>query len=47
MMFGFPDIEPKFTCQACGQKGADVRPNFDWEMEERRAKVAAGTELFA
>jgi hypothetical protein len=41
------DIEPKFTCQACGQKGADVRPNFDWEMEERCAKVAAGTELFA
>jgi hypothetical protein len=25
------DIEPKFTCQACGQKGADVRPNFDWD----------------
>jgi hypothetical protein len=41
------DIEPKFTCQACGQKGADVRPNFDWEMEERCAKVATGTELFA
>jgi hypothetical protein len=25
-----PDIEPLFTCQACGQKGADVRPNFNW-----------------
>ena len=24
------DIEPLFTCQACGQKGADVRPNFNW-----------------
>jgi hypothetical protein len=22
------DIEPKFTCQACGRKGAEVRPNF-------------------
>jgi hypothetical protein len=22
------DIEPRFTCQACGQKGADVRPDF-------------------
>jgi hypothetical protein len=24
------DIEPLFTCQACGKKGADVRPNFSW-----------------
>ena len=24
------DIEPRFTCQACGQRGADVRPDFDW-----------------
>jgi hypothetical protein len=22
------DIEPLFTCQACGQRGADVRPDF-------------------
>lgn len=22
------DIEPRFTCQACGKRGADVRPNF-------------------
>jgi hypothetical protein len=22
------DIEPKFTCQACGLRGADVRPDF-------------------
>jgi hypothetical protein len=22
------DIEPLFTCQVCGQKGADVRPDF-------------------
>jgi hypothetical protein len=22
------DIEHLFTCQACGQKGADVRPDF-------------------
>jgi hypothetical protein len=27
------DIEPRFTCRACGQKGADVRPNFHWEEE--------------
>src|SRR5258708_2872182 len=31
------DIEPLFTCQACGKRGADVRPNFDWEQEARRA----------
>ena len=23
------DIEPRFTCQACGHHGADVRPCFD------------------
>ncbi len=22
------DIEPRFTCQACGKRGGDVRPNF-------------------
>ena len=22
------DIEPRFICQACGRRGADVRPNF-------------------
>ena len=22
------DIEPRFTCSACGKKGADVRPDF-------------------
>src|SRR6202051_1515324 len=33
------DIEPLFTCQVCGQKGADVRPDFRWEIEARRAKV--------
>jgi hypothetical protein len=25
------DIEPRFVCQACGRRGADVRPNFDWD----------------
>jgi hypothetical protein len=34
------DIEPRFTCQVCGQRGADVRPNFNWELEARRARVA-------
>jgi hypothetical protein len=22
------DIEPRFVCQACGKRGADVRPKF-------------------
>jgi hypothetical protein len=22
------DLEPKFTCQVCGKRGADVRPMF-------------------
>jgi hypothetical protein len=22
------DIEPQFTCTACGKRGADVRPDF-------------------
>jgi hypothetical protein len=29
------DIEPRFTCQACGRCGADVRP--DWHSVEAYA----------
>ena len=35
------DIEPRFTCRACGRKGADVRPNFDWEPEARASRQSA------
>jgi hypothetical protein len=32
---------------ACGQWGADVRPNFDWEQEARREVAKAkGTRKF-
>jgi hypothetical protein len=24
------DLEPKFICQKCGQRGAEVRPDFNW-----------------
>jgi hypothetical protein len=24
------DIEPRFTCRACGKRSADVRPDFNW-----------------
>jgi hypothetical protein len=30
------DLEPRFTCQACGRRGADVRPNFHWEVQRLR-----------
>jgi hypothetical protein len=29
------DIEGRFVCEACGMRGADVRPNFHWEKEAR------------
>jgi hypothetical protein len=28
------DIEPLFTCKACGKKGADVRPDFNWDKQQ-------------
>jgi hypothetical protein len=31
------DIEDRFTCSACGKRGADVRPDFNWN----RTPVAA------
>jgi len=27
---GLSDIEPRFVCQVCGKRGAEVRPNFHW-----------------
>jgi hypothetical protein len=32
------DLESLFVCQACGRRGADVRPNFDWEPEARASR---------
>ena len=37
------DVEPLFTCQVCGQKGADVRPDFSWEEAARRAVSTLGS----
>jgi hypothetical protein len=25
------DIEDRFVCAACGKRGAEVRPDFNWE----------------
>ena len=24
------DLEARFACKACGKRGADVRPDFNW-----------------
>jgi hypothetical protein len=31
------DLEPLFTCQACGIKGAEVRGDFNWAMKQNKA----------
>jgi hypothetical protein len=37
------DMEPLFACQVCGQKGADVRPDFDWDIKRPDARRRGGT----
>jgi hypothetical protein len=27
------DLEARFVCKACGARGADVRPDFDWNRK--------------
>jgi hypothetical protein len=27
------DIEPRFICKVCGKRGADVRPDFNWNRK--------------
>jgi len=27
------DIELRFLCEACGKRGADVRPDFNWNKQ--------------
>jgi hypothetical protein len=29
------DIESRFVCQACGKRGEDVRPDFNWNRQPR------------
>jgi hypothetical protein len=35
------DLEPRFICLACGNRGADVRPDFNWEctIEVRHGSI--------
>jgi hypothetical protein len=30
------DIEAGFVSTACGKRGADVRPDFDWALKRER-----------
>jgi hypothetical protein len=32
-MVGLSDIEARFVCQAGGKRGADVRPDFNWNRQ--------------
>lgn len=27
------DLESRFSCKACGRRGADVRPDFNWNRQ--------------
>jgi hypothetical protein len=27
------DLEQRFICSACGKRGADVRPDFNWNAK--------------
>jgi hypothetical protein len=31
------DIEPQFECSACGKRGADIRPDFNWNKQPVKA----------
>src|SRR5438876_597653 len=31
------DLEPLFICRACGRRGADIRPDFHWDRNQRLA----------
>jgi hypothetical protein len=35
------DLEPLFICQACGEKGADVRPYFATEERPKPSRPKA------
>jgi hypothetical protein len=37
------DLEPRFICEDCGKRGADVRPDFHWEETARKALSAGIT----
>jgi hypothetical protein len=38
----FSDLEPRFVCDACGQRRAEVRPDFDCEKHQSKADAGSG-----
>jgi len=36
------DLEPHFICQACGARGADIRPDFDWHKAPKARPASRG-----
>ena len=34
-----PDIEHRFVCEVCGQRGADVRPDFNASSTREQAPL--------
>jgi hypothetical protein len=34
------DLEPLFVCQACGRRGADIRPDFDWGTQPKACRAS-------
>jgi hypothetical protein len=36
LAFRLSDMEARFTCSACGKRGADVRPDFNWNAKPVR-----------
>ena len=35
-----PDLESRFACKACGKRGADVRPDFNWHLKKGDARMS-------
>jgi hypothetical protein len=37
------DLEPRFVFSACGKRGADVRPDFNWDKTRSRCSLPSYT----
>src|SRR6516165_4229139 len=40
------DLENQFTCTVCGRKGAEVRPDFDWNTQLRSKTMREAFKRF-
>jgi len=39
------DLEPRFVCSACGDRGADVWPDFDWDKPGKLTRGFSRNEI--